>query len=124
LHRERKKEILFIDARKLGTMVSRKLRAFSENDIEKVASVYHQWRNVKGKYKNEEGFCYSASIDEVKAQNGILSPGRYVGTEEEQSDDIPFEEKIDLLYGKLIEQFALADELKTLIVNNLNSIKS
>lgn len=121
-HRERKKEILFIDARKLGTMVTRKLRAFSDEDIEKVAYVYHQWRNIKGKYKNEEGFCYGATIDEVKAQNGILSPGRYVGTEEEEDDGIPFEDKMHVLKSDLFNHFEKASQLQKIIATNLESI--
>lgn len=122
IHRERKKEILFIDARKMGTMVTRKLRAFTDEDIERISNKYHQWRNIKGKYKNEDGFCYTANIEEVKAQNGVLAPGRYVGTEEEIDDGIPFEEKFKLMAGKISDQFEKSNILQIRINNNLKMI--
>ena len=122
VHRERKKEILFIDARKMGTMVTRKLRAFSDEDIERIANKYHQWRNIKGKYKNEDGFCYAATIDEVKAQNGVLAPGRYVGAEEELDDGVPFERKLDELYSRLEVQFAQSSIMEEKIRENLKSL--
>jgi type I restriction enzyme M protein len=102
-------------------MVTRKLRAFSDDDIERISKVYHQWRNIKGKYKNEDGFCYAASIEEVKAQNGILSPGRYVGTEEEDDDGIPFEIRMSELVSILEKQFIISNELQKSIRLNIKS---
>jgi type I restriction enzyme M protein len=122
LHRERKKEILFIDARKLGTMVTRTLRAFSEEDIQKVANSYHKWRNIKGRYSSEEGFCYSANLSEVNKQNNVLSPGRYVGTAEEEDDGILFEHKMKSLSSKLEQQFAVSLKLQKKITLNLESL--
>lgn len=122
LHRERRKEILFIDARKSGTMVSRKLRAFGEEDIQKVANAYHQWRNVKGEYQDIEGFCKSATVEEVAAQGNVLTPGRHVGTEAEEDDGVVFEEKMAELTTKLESQFVRSDELKARIRKNLKSL--
>ena len=121
-HRERKKEILFIDARKLGQMVNRRLRVFTDEDIKKVADTYHQWRNKKGRYSDVEGFCKAAGIEEVKANNNVLSPGRYVGTEAEEDDGIPFEEKMKMLTAQLKEQFEESEKLEQQIKDNLKSI--
>ena len=82
VHRNRTDEILFIDARKLGQMVSRRLRVFEDADLKKITDVYHEWRNVGGQYGDVEGFCKAATLEEVRANNNVLSPGRYVGTEE------------------------------------------
>lgn len=121
-HRERKKEILFIDARKLGQMVNRRLRVFGDDDIKKIADTYHQWRNKNGKYKDVEGFCKAASLDEVKNNNHVLSPGRYVGTEAEEDDGVPFEEKMQYLAKQLKEQFEEGARLEEQIKANLKSI--
>ena len=122
LHRERKNEILFIDARKLGTMVTRKLRAFSEEDIERVANAYHQWRNMGGNHQDIEGFCKSATLEEVAVQKNILTAGRYVGSEAEEDDGIPFEEKMATLTAQLDDQFKRSNELQQLIKQNLKSL--
>ena len=121
-HRERRKEILFIDARKLGKMVTRRLRVFEDDDLNRITNAYHQWRNLKGKYADVEGFCKAASMDEVKANNHVLSPGRYVGTEAEDDDGIPFEEKMKHLTAKLAGQFKESDTLEKQIRENLKSI--
>jgi type I restriction enzyme M protein len=121
-HRERKGEILFIDARKLGNMVSRRLRVFEEQDINKIADTYHQWRNLDGTYADVEGFCKSASLEEVKANNHVLSPGRYVGSEAEEDDGIPFEEKMRLLTEELAQQFEEGIELEKRIRESLTQI--
>lgn len=129
-HRERKNEILFIDARKLGQMVNRRLRVFSDEDVTKIADVYHQWRNKaviptqegSAGYKDIEGFCKAATLEEVKANNNVLSPGRYVGTEAEENDGIPFEEKMKHLTQQLKEQFEEGARLEEQIKENLQSI--
>ena len=108
LHRERRNEILFIDTRKMGTMVSRKLRAFDEEDISRVADTYHQWRNSGGKHENVDGYSMSAPLASVKEQGYVLTPGRYVGSEVENEDQIPFEEKMNSLTDKFLEQFQLS----------------
>jgi type I restriction enzyme M protein len=124
-HRERKKEILFIDARKLGHMVNRRLRVFGDGekgDIQKIAAAYHQWRNKAGKYNDVDGFCKAASFDEVAANNYVLSPGRYVGTEAEQDDGVSFEEKMEKLASELAYQFKEGQRLELQIKDNLKRI--
>jgi type I restriction enzyme M protein len=121
-HRQRKKEILFIDARKLGKMATRRLRVLEDEDVKKVTETYHQWRNISGEYKDNEGFCKSATLEEVKGNNCILTPGRYVGTEAEEDDGIPFEEKMNGLVLKLNEQFAKSSELEKTISENLKKL--
>lgn len=123
IHRERRNEILFIDARKLGTMVTRKLRAFSDDDIARVADAYHQWRNVGGNHQDIDGFCKAATMEEVERQKFVLTPGRYVGTEDEEDDGIPFEEKMEQLTTQLQDQFARSNELQTRIMENLKNLK-
>lgn len=121
-HRQRKNEILFIDARKLGKMATRRLRVLEDADVKQVAETYHQWRNLKGKYKDVEGFCKSASLAEVLANNHVLTPGRYVGTEAEEDDGILFEDKMKGLVEKLNTQFKESASLKKKIIENLKSI--
>jgi type I restriction enzyme M protein len=122
-HRERLNEILFIDARKQGEMVTRRLRAFSEEDIAKVASAYHYWRNVGGNHQDIDGFCKSATLEEVEQQKFVLTPGRYVGNGTEEDDGIPFDEKMEQLTTRLQEQFALSNDLQEKILKNLESLK-
>lgn len=122
IHRERKNEILFIDARKLGTMVNRRLRIFNEEDIIKITDAYHQWRNNTGNYNDKEGFCKAATLEEVKANNNVLSPGRFVGTEAEEDDAVPFEEKMNMLTQQLKAQFEEGDQLEAQIRENLKII--
>ena len=129
VHRERKNEILFIDARKLGKMVSRRLRVFEDEDLKKIADAYHSWRNCQPVDCQTEpvevdvpGFCKTATLDEVKANNYVLSPGRYVGTEAEEDDGISFEEKMKKLTEKLREQFEEGERLEKVIKENLKGI--
>ncbi len=129
-HRERKKEILFIDARKLGYIVNRRLRVFEEGDLQKITDAYHQWRNLpviptkegSEPYQDVEGFCKSASLDEVAVNNHGLSPGRYVGTEAGEDDGVSFEEKMQKLTAELMEQFVESGRLENEIKENLKSI--
>lgn len=122
LHRERLDEVLFIDASKMGEMSSRKLRVLSDTDIETIAGLYHDWRNVKGKYKNVLGFTKSASIAEIKKQDFKLTPGIYVGSEEAEADEFSFEEKMTSLKSQLKEQFAKSNELQKRIEKNLSTL--
>jgi len=110
-HRNRQGETLFIDARKLGTMETRVYRILDEDDIEKVAGTYHAWRNEDGDYEDVPGFCKAASVDDIKAHDFVLTPGRYVGAEELEDDGEPFEDKMERLVGQLREQTAKAKEL-------------
>lgn len=131
IHRKRTGEILFIDTSKMGTMESRKLRVFTDKDINKVTDTYHAWRNatvsssavenpsaVENTYENTDGFSYSASLEEVQKQDYKLTPGIYVGTEEVEDDGIPFEEKMQSLQEHLKAQFAEGDRLQQEILSN------
>lgn len=114
-------KILFIDARKLGHMIDRRVRELSEEDIQKIASTYHNWRNGKD-YENIEGFCGEATITEISEQEFILTPGRYVGIEEQEDDGEPYEEKMKRLTGELFGLFAKSHELEEKIRKNLGAI--
>ena len=114
-------ETLFIDARKMGTMVSRKLRELTDEDIKQVADTYHAY-NGNGEYEDKLGFCKRASIDEIRNNDYILTPGRYVGIEEEEDDGEPFEEKMARLTATLSEQFAKSRELEDEIRKQLGGI--
>lgn len=120
--RNRSKEILFIDARNLGQMISRKNKMLSDEDIAKISGTYHGWRNIKGTYEDIPGFCKSASLEEVEANNFVLTPGRYVGAEDLEDDGIPFEEKVATITSSLAEQFAKSNELQERIKSNLAKI--
>jgi type I restriction enzyme M protein len=120
--RDRSSEILFIDARKMGTMISRKHRALTDEDIAKISETYHNWRNVDGKYEDVPGFCKAATIKEVEDSNFVLTPGRYVGAEEIEDDGIPFEEKVEEITSSLKQQFEKSIELQERIKENLAKI--
>lgn len=120
--RDRHNEILFMDARKLGDMVTRKHRELNDTEIEKIAETYHQWRNKKGKYEDIKGFCKAASIEEVEKNSFVLTPGRYVGFEIEEEDDEVFEEKMVRLTKELSEQFSESKMLEERIRKNLAGI--
>ncbi len=120
--RNRSNEILFIDARKLGTMVNRRNKELSNDDIKLIAQTYHNWRGKDGKYEDKVGFCKSATIKEVCDNNFVLMPGRYVGTEEEIDDGVPFEEKMSALTAKLAAQFTKGNGLENTIRENLKGI--
>lgn len=122
VHRERMKEILFIDARKLGKMVSRRLRVFEDEDLDKITNAYHQWRNQNARHEDAAGFCKSATLEEVKSNGYVLSPGRYVGTEAEEDDGIPFEEKMEGLTKELMKQFEEGARLEQEIKTNLRHL--
>jgi len=120
--RDRSNEILFIDARKLGTMTSRKNRILTDDDIARIAGVYHEWRNKENKYKDIQGFCKAATIKEVEAHNFVLTPGRYVGTEEAEDDGVSFDEKVSVITKELKEQFSKSIELQNRVKDNLKKI--
>jgi len=120
--RNRENEILFIDARKLGVLVNRRNKELRNEDIKLITETYHSWRNIKGTYKNIDGFCKSATMDEVIKGNYVLMPGKYVGTEEEETDGIPFEDKMQTLTTTLAEQFAKRKDLEKTIRKNLKGI--
>lgn len=120
--RDRSKEILFIDARKLGTMVTRRNKEFTDEDIAQISDTYHAWRGEADEYADIPGFCKAATLEEVRTNNYVLMPGRYVGTEEAEDDGVPFEEKMAELTAQLAEQFAKGNELQERIRENLKGI--
>ncbi len=120
--RNRHDEILFIDARKMGTMVTRKNREFTEEDLDKISETYHAWRTIDGKYEDVKGFCRAAKIEEVEKSGFVLAPGRYVGSDYEEEDDETFEDKMKELTSDLSEQFKESKVLEERIKKNLKDI--
>lgn len=136
-YRDRSGEVLFIDARRLGYMKDRVLRAFTQEDIEKIAGTIHSWRMAYGDvdmgndvqaivdpnpgmlYQNIPGFCYSATLEEIAKHDFVLTPGRYVGAMDVEEDSEPFEEKMARLTAELDEQFKESAKLEKLIQKNL-----
>lgn len=120
--RDRTGEVLFIDARKMGEMTDRTHKTLRDEEIAKIAGVYHAWRGKDGGYADVPGFCKAATLDEVRKHGHVLTPGRYVGTEEIEDDGEPFPEKIARLTGLLREQQAAGAELDSAIAANLRSL--
>lgn len=120
--RERRNEILFIDAAKMGTMASRKLRVFTDDDVKRIADTYQHWRGLSNDYEDVAGFCKSATTKEVQTQDYKLTPGIYVGVEAEEDDGVPFEEKMAGLQATLLAQFEKGEELKEQIIANFEKM--
>ena len=118
---DRKNEILFIDARRLGTMVTRKHRELSDDEIKLVADTYHKWKYDQG-YVDVQGFCKVSQLDEVRQHEYILTPGRYVGLEEAKVDSEPFDDKMQRLTSELAEMFAKSNHLQDEVRQKLGSI--
>lgn len=125
---DRTGQVLFIDARNLGYMVDRAERALSDEDIAKIANTYHAWRGTSSAveagltYDDEAGFCYSASLAEVKAADYALTPGRYVGAADIEDDGEPIEEKIARLSKELFEQFDESERLAQAVREQLGRV--
>jgi type I restriction enzyme M protein len=120
--RDRRKQTLFIDARKMGTLIDAAHRELSDTDLEKISSTYHAWRGEGGSYEDVAGFCNSASNDKIAAHSHVLTPGRYVGAEEVEDDGEPFEEKMPRLVAELNSQFAESARLEQQIRANLKGL--
>jgi type I restriction enzyme M protein len=120
--RNRKDEILFIDARKMGYMADRTHRELTDEDVQEITEIYHSWRGEGGKYEDVRGFCKSVTVDDVKKHDYILTPGRYVGFAEEEEDPEEFEEKMQKLTAELSEQFKKSEELERDIKANLKEL--
>lgn len=120
-HRARNGEVLFIDARKLGKMVpgSRRLRYLPDTHVSKIADTYHAWRNHDGGYVDELGFVKSASIEEMQAQDFVLTPGRYVGLADAEVEEEPLEDALFRLTHELLAEFEKGRELESKIVEIL-----
>ena len=118
--KKQKGKTLFIDARKMGTMVTRKLRELTEEDIQKIADTYNAF--AAGTLEDVKGFCAAVPTEEIAQQDYILTPGRYVGIEEQKDDGEPFEEKMGRLTAELSELFARSHELEKEIRQRLGEI--
>ena len=121
-HRKRVGEVLFIDARKLGTMVTRRLRELSDEDIARIAGTYHAWRNHDGGYVDVPGFARATTLEEIKKHDFVLTPGRYVGTEEVEADDEPVADKIVRLTEELYAEFERGRELEGVVRERLGGL--
>lgn len=119
--RNREKEILFIDARKLGVMVDRTRREFTDEDIAKIADTYHRWREGRD-YEDVPGFCKSASMEDIKGHGYVLTPGRHVGAAAAEDDGVSFEDKFAELKENLINQFEESQRLEHDIKSVLESV--
>lgn len=106
----------------MGTMVTRKHRELSDDEIQQICDAYHNWRDSKSEYQDVQGFCKSASIEEIREHEYILTPGRYVGIEEVEEDGEPFDEKMTRLTGELAELFAKSHDLEDEIKKRLGAI--
>jgi type I restriction enzyme M protein len=122
-HRDRRGQTLFIDARKLASLVDRTHRDLSDDELARIARTYHAWRGTlredAGAYEDVPGFCKSATLEEIASHGYVLTPGRYVGAEEVEDDDEPFDEKVKRLTDKLDEQFKESARLESAIRENM-----
>lgn len=119
-NKKQKGKTVFIDARKMGHMIDRKHRDLSEEDIKKIADTVDQYQN--GTLEDVKGFCAVKDIEEISKQDFILTPGRYVGIEEQEDDGEPFEEKMTRLTSELSEMFEKSHELEKEIREKLGAI--
>ncbi len=122
--RDRRGEVLFIDARKLGVMVDRTHRELTDDDIARIAGTYHAWRGEPdaAEYKDVPGFCASTSVDQIAEHRFVLTPGRYVGSEQAEDDGEPIQEKIARLKRELYEAFEESNRLQERVKRALERI--
>ena len=122
--RDRRGQVLFIDARKMGELVDRTRRELTDAEIQKISDTYHAWRGEKnaGEYADVAGFCKSATLEDIRKHDHVLTPGRYVGSAEQEDDGEPFEEKMRRLSALWREQRAEGARLDALIEANLNEL--
>ncbi|OIP44221.1 MAG: restriction endonuclease subunit M, partial [Fibrobacteres bacterium CG2_30_45_31] len=119
--RNRRGEILFIDARQLGYMKDRVLRDFKPEDIARISDTFHAWKTGKD-YADQAGYCYSAKLADLQKNDYVLTPGRYVGAPEQEADTEPFAGKMQRLTAQLKEQFAESSRLEKQIKKNLGAL--
>ncbi len=120
-YRNRENEVLFIDARNLGHLVTRKNRMLSDGDIHLISDTYHSWREKDGKFEDVQGFCKSATIDDIKKLGYVLTPGRYIGLPDDE-DDFDFEDRAKKLKEEINQQMIAEVRLNEIIQNNLEKI--
>ena len=122
-HRNRANQTLFIDARKIGSMISRTQKELTEEDIAGIAKTYHDWRSDSGDtYEDVAGYCKSASLEEIQKHDYVLTPGRYVGAAAIEDDGIPFETKMTELSQTLYAQMEESNQLDSVIRKNLETL--
>ncbi len=123
-YRDRRGTVLFIDARKLGRMESRKVRVLDDPDIDRITSTYHAWRNPDGgsTYQDVAGFCKSATLEEIARHDFVLTPGRYAGSADQADDGVPIEDKLALLSGQLFEALDEGDRLGATVREKLKGL--
>ncbi len=103
-------------------MLNRRTRSFSDADIARIASTYHNWRNMDGAYEDVPGFCKSATVADVQEKAYVLTPGRYVGLPEEE-DDFEFTERFTALKAEFERQLEEENRLNVLIIEKLGKIE-
>jgi len=118
----RRGQTLFIDARDMGTLVSRVRRELDDDDIAHIAGTFQDWQRDEGSYEDVPGFCKSATLDEIAGHGYVLTPGRYVGAAAAEDDGEPFEEKIARLTAELAAQFAESARLEATIRENMRRL--
>jgi type I restriction enzyme M protein len=123
-YRDRRNEVLFIDARNLGQLVDRTHRELTDDEITRIARTYHAWRGetAAGQYEDVPGFCMNAKVSEIRKHGHVLTPGRYVGAEVQDNDGEPFEGKMQRLAETLRKQQAEAAKLDDAIAGNLKEL--
>jgi type I restriction enzyme M protein len=122
--RDRRGEVLFVDARKMGVLVDRTRRELTDEEIGRIAVAYHAWRGEAdaGEYSDIPGFCKSATLDEIRKHGHVLTPGRYVGAKAQEDDGEPFEQKMQRLAAQWREQQVEAARLDAVIAANLQHL--
>ena len=122
--RDRRGEVLFIDARKMGVLVDRTRRELTDMEIARITVIYHAWRGESeaGEYSDVAGFCKSATLEEIRKHGHVLTPGRYVGAEVEEDDDEAFDKKLRRLTSQLAEQMASGEKLDAIIREKLEAV--
>jgi type I restriction enzyme M protein len=123
-HRDRKGEVLFIDARKLGYMTTRTLRNISPEDSARISNTYHNWRNAKplSTYEDVSGFCKSASLDEIAVNGYVLTPGRYVGAADIEDDGVSAEKRLSQIRTQLMQDFKESDRLQKIVKSQIDRV--
>lgn len=121
-YRRRKGEVLFIDARSRGRMVTRRLRALADEETAEIAATYQHYREAEGKRQEIPGFCKTATIEDIRKHDHKLTPGIYVGTEAEETDDTPFAVRMAELKSLLKAVFADSNAIQKRIANNLGTL--
>lgn len=121
--RDRRGELLFIDARQMGQKISRTQIEFTKEEIQRITDTYHAWRGtIDKKYEDEKGFCASVALNEIEKHDFALTPGRYVGAPETEEDEIEFEEKMAGLVDRLADELAESKRLTAEVKKALGSV--